>query len=164
GDGTVLNEVKEIQFRLQPELRFQDGTIPNLGAVLVGVRPGETRRVESRLGTSVAQRDLRGATIPVAGRVPALKRVRLPEVNQSFLNSIGFDNLTQLREAVQDALKRRFQAQQRQAMRQQILDELIRQMPFELPADLVSREEANTIRRLVVELRQEGMSDNEIRA
>ena len=25
-DGGVLNEVKEIQFRLQPELRFQDGT------------------------------------------------------------------------------------------------------------------------------------------
>ena len=36
--------------------------------------------------------------------------------------------------------------------------------PFELPADLVAREEASTIRRLVTELRQEGMSDNEIRA
>jgi len=42
-DGQVQNEAKEIQFRLQPELRFQDGTVPNVGEALVGVKPGESR-------------------------------------------------------------------------------------------------------------------------
>jgi trigger factor len=53
---------------------------------------------------------------------------------------------------------------QRQTLRRQILDELLRQTPFELPSDLVSREEINTVRRLVAELRQEGLSDEQIRA
>src|SRR5437763_8029746 len=116
------------------------------------------------LGTSVTYPALRGANIAVQVRVHDLKQVRLPEIDQAFLNSIQFESLDQLREAVHDALKRRLQGQQRQALRRQILDELLRQTPFELPTDLVSREEANTVRRLVMELRQEGMSDNEIRA
>jgi trigger factor len=163
-NGTVLNEVKEIQFRLQPELRYQDGAIPNLGAVLTGVRPGETRQVEAKMGTAAADPDLRGKTIRVQVRVHDLKQVRLPEIDQAFLNSIEFESLDELRKAVHEALQRRLQTQQRQALRDQILDELLRQTPFELPTDLVAREESNTIRRLVMELRQGGMSDNEIRA
>jgi trigger factor len=163
-DGRVMSEAKEIQFRLQPELRFQDCTIPNLGATLVGVKPGETRQVQAKMGTAARDPRLRGATLPVNVRVHDLKQVRLPEINEAFLNSIGFESLESLREAVRDALNRRVQSQQRQALRRQILDVLLHQTPFELPADLVSREEANTVRRLVRELRQEGMSDDEIRA
>jgi len=48
--------------------------------------------------------------------------------------------------------------------RRQILDVLLREAPFDLPADLVSREEKSTITRLVAELKQEGMSDTQIRA
>ena len=43
-DGSPLNEAKEIQFRLQPELRFQDGRVPDLDKVLVGAKPGESAR------------------------------------------------------------------------------------------------------------------------
>jgi trigger factor len=163
-DGRVLSEVKETQFRLEPELRLQDGTIPRLGATLAGIKPGETRQVEAKMGTAARDLRLRGAILPVTVRVHDLKQMRLPEINEAFLNSIGFDSLESLREAVRDALNRRLQSHQRQALRRQILDLLLHQAPFELPADLVSREEANTVRRLVRELRQEGMSDDEIRA
>jgi trigger factor len=102
--------------------------------------------------------------VAVDVRLHDLKQMRLPEMNPTFLNSIGFANLDELREAVQDALRRRVQGQQRLALRRQILDELLGKTPFDLPSDLVAREEASTIRRLVMELRQEGMSDDEIRA
>ncbi len=48
-DGQPLNEFKEVQFRLQPEIRFQDGAIADTSA-LVGAKPGETREVEAKLG------------------------------------------------------------------------------------------------------------------
>ncbi|MGP0068802.1 MAG: trigger factor [Isosphaeraceae bacterium] len=163
-DGVALNEVKEIQFRLQPELRYQDGSIPNLGAALVGAKPGETRKAEAKMGTAARDPRLRGASLGVQIRVHDLKQVRLPEINQAFLDSIEFDSLGELREAVHEALKRRAASQQRMALRQQILGQLLGQTPFALPSDLVTREEANTIRRLVRELRQQGMSDEDIRA
>ena len=69
-----------------------------------------------------------------------------------------------LREAVRATLERRIRTEQRQAMSRQLLDQLLHKTPFELPADLVSREEKSTIRRLVVQLKREGMSDDDIRA
>ncbi|APW59315.1 trigger factor [Paludisphaera borealis] len=163
-DGTVLNEVKEIQFRLQPELRFQDGRIPEVGKALAGAKPGESREVDAQLGTSVADPDLRGKTVKVKVVIHDLKQVRLPEVNPEFLTSIGFDSVDELREAVRDALNRRIANQQRAAVRRQVLDKLIEANPFDLPADLVSRQEKGTISRLAMELRQEGFSPDEIRA
>jgi trigger factor len=163
-DGRPINEVKEIQFRLQPELRFQNGTIPDIGSKLVGARPGDTREVEGRLGSAVADPSLRGASISVQIKVNDLKHTRLPEVNQAFINSIGFDSIEELREAVRDALNRRVASDQRQAIRRQVLDFLLKEAPFDLPTDLVLREEKSTINRLVAQLKQEGMSDSQIRA
>ncbi len=163
-DGSVLNEVKEIQFRLQPELRFQDGHIPGIGAALEGVKPGEVREVEAKLGSAVADPELRSKSVKVKIAVHDLKQVRLPEINPEFLSSIGFDSLEELREAVREALKRQNESQQKQTIRRQILDALIAATPFDLPADLVSRQEKSTTDRLAMELRQEGFSEVDIRA
>jgi trigger factor len=163
-DGTVLNQAKEIEFRLQPELRFQDGHIPGMGPALEGAKPGDVREVEAKLGSSAADPELRGKTVGVRVTIHDLKQVRLPEVNPAFLGSIGFDSREELSNAVRDAMKRRYEAMQKQAIRRQVLDHLISQTPFDLPADLVARQEKSTTSRLVMELRQEGFSDNDIRA
>jgi trigger factor len=163
-DGSLLKEVKEIQFRLQPELRFQDGTIPGMGAALEGVSPGEAREVQAKLGSAVEDPSLRNQAVKVEVRVNDLKRLRLPEINAAFLDSIGFDSLDDLRDGVRQVLERRLEGQQKQAIRRQVLDALIAATPFDLPSDLVSRQEKSTIGRLVMQLRQEGFSDSDIRA
>jgi len=156
--------VKEIQFRLQPELRFQDGSVPEVGAALAGVKPGETREAEARIGSGSVDPNLRGQSIRVTFDVKDLKQIRLPEVNAAFLSSIGFESLGELRDALREILERRLKSQQRQAIRREIMDRLIQETPFDLPADLVERQEKSTIRRLVMEMKQEGLNENEIRA
>ena len=140
-DGEALDELKEVQFRLQSELRFQNGTITGVGAALAGAARGETREVEAKLGSAVENPELRGATIPVRVLINDLKRLRLPELNDSFFDSIGLDSCDELREAVAETLKRKIESEQRQAMHRQIVDQLIAATPFELPTDLVTREE-----------------------
>jgi trigger factor len=61
-------------------------------------------------------------------------------------------------------LERRLRAQQREAVRGEILTKLLAETPFDLPADLVGRQEKSTIRRLVSSLQKEGLSDSDIRA
>ncbi len=163
-DGSVVGEMKEMQVRLQPELRFRDGAIPGFGEALTGARPGETRRAQAKMGIAAREASLRGATVPVDIRLHDLKEMRLPETSTAFLNSIGFENLDDLREAVRDALARRIESHQRQTLRQQIVNQLLEKTPFELPADLVAREESGTIQRLVMQLRREGITDGEIRS
>ncbi len=163
-DGVTLNTAKEIQFRLQPELRFQDGRVPRLAEALVGAKPGDLCEAEALIGSSSADAAIRGQSIRVTFQVHDLKTLRLPEVNDTFLRSVGFATQEELTEALRGVLERRLQYQQRQAIRGEILDQLIKQTNFDLPADLVSRQEKSTLRRQVQEMRQAGMTDAEIRA
>ena len=160
----TLNEAKEIQFRLQPEMRFQDGSVPNLGEVLVGIKTGEDREADAKIGSSSPDPSLRGQTIRVNFQVNDLKQLRLPEVNTAFLNGIGFDTQDELKSALREILDRRVATQQRQAIRRDVLSSLIAETPFDLPSDLVSRQEKSTLRRLVMDLKQEGLSEPDIRA
>jgi len=163
-DGQVAFDSKEMQLRLQPELRFPDGSIPNFGAVLAGVKPGETRETEVNIGSGAQDPVLRGKTIKASFTVNDLKQMRLPEVNAAFLNSIGFESREELREALREILERRLKSHQRQAMRREIMDKLIAETSFDLPAELVARQEKSTVNRMAMELKQQGLDDNQIRA
>jgi trigger factor len=163
-DGEVLDELKEAEFRLQGELRFQNGTIKGSGPALEGAGRGETRQVQATLGSAVENPALRGGTIDVKVLINDLKRLRLPELNDEFFDSLGFDSLDELREAVAETLKRKIHSEQHQALHRQIVDQLLRLTPFDLPVDLVSREERSTIQRLVAQFKRGGMSDKEIKA
>ena len=163
-DGKTFNEAKEIQFRLQPELKFQDGSVPKIDTVLVGVKPGESREADALISASSPDPDIRGKTIKVTFEVLDLKSLRLPELNEEFFQTTGFDDEADLREALRGVLERRYEFQKRQAIRTEILNKLVAETPFDLPADLVSRQEKSTLRRLALELRQSGLDDNQLRA
>jgi trigger factor len=163
-DGVRFNEVKELQLRLQPELRFQDGKVPDAAGALVGARPGDVREAEAQIGTSSPDPALRGQTIHVTFHVHDLKRLRLPEMNAEFLETVGFESEAELRAALRGVLERRLKFLQRQALRRQVVDRLLAEAPFDLPADLVTRQERLTLRRQVEEMRQAGLSEGEIRA
>ena len=144
-DGQSMSEFKEVQFRIKPELRFQDGSIPD-ASPLVGAKPGDTRELDAKLGSSVIDTTLRGTTAKVRVTVNDLKRLRIPELNQSFLDSISFESAAELRDAVRESLERRIRNEQRQAIRHQLLDQLLSRTPFELPAELVrARSEARSV-------------------
>ena len=162
--GKTYNEAKEIQFRLQSELRFQDGTVPDLDKALVGVKPGEARQADAKIGSSSPDPNLRGRTIQVTFNVLDLKMLRLPELDPAFFSTTGFDDLADLRDALKGVLERRHEYQRRQAVRDELLGKLVAETPFDLPADLVSRQEKSTLRRLALDLRQGGLSDADIRA
>jgi trigger factor len=163
-DGRVLSELKETKFRLQPELRLRNGSIADAGAKLQGSKPGDVVKLVCNLSTAVNDPLLRNASIAVDCRVNDLKVMETPEVDQNFLNTIDYGSVADLRQGVREALVRRFEGAQRQAIRRQLLDQLLSSTPFDLPPELVTREEASTVRRLVSELRHEGMSDSDIRA
>ena len=94
-----------------------------------------------------------------------LKTLRLPEARPAFFAKTGFENLADLRDALDGVLERRYEYQRRQAVRNELLGKLVAETPFDLPADLVSpSRRKSTLRRLALELRQGGLSDTDIRA
>ncbi len=163
-DGAALNEAKEIQIRLQPELRFQDGHIPDLESVLKGAKPGDTKEATAQIGSSSPDPKLRGQSVGVTIVVNDLKTLRMPEVDDAFLRGIGFDNTEDLREGLRGVLERRLEFQKREALKREIVDQLLDKTAIDLPADLVARQEQTTLRRRYHELKESGLDDSAIRA
>lgn len=163
-DGVQLNQVKEAQFRLQPSLQFRDGVIPELGKALEGAKIGETRDVAAQIGTSSPDPAIRGQAIRVFITIQDLKSVRIPEDNDAFLGLLGFSSRDDLRQELRGVLERRRGFQQKQALRRDILDQLSKQVPFDLPADLVARQEQSTLRNMIRELEQAGLQEHEVKA
>ena len=91
-DGEPLNEFKEIQFRLQPEIRFQDGAIADASALR---GPARATRVRSRpsSGRRWPIPTCEGRRMTVRCQVIDLKRLRLPDLNQAFLDTINVDSV-----------------------------------------------------------------------
>jgi trigger factor len=133
-------------------------------AVLKGVKPGETKETQAQIGSSSPDPRLRGQSIGVTIVVHDLKTLRMPEVDEAFLRGIGFDSLDDLRTGLREVLERRLDFQKREALRREIVDQLLDKTPIDLPADLVSRQEALTLRRRFHELRESGLDEASIRA
>lgn len=163
-DGSEVNTASDIQFRVQPELRFQDGRVPDCGKALEGVKAGESRTTKAKVGTSSADPNLRGQEIDVTFHVKDVKFLRLPEVDDLFLARIGFDSEEELKSALKEVLQNRLESNQRQSVRNDLMNQLIDAVPFELPRDLVNRQTRDTLRKRVMDLRESGLSEAQIRA
>jgi trigger factor len=161
--GQEISKAEELSLRIQPILRFRDGTIEKFDKAMVGVQAGDVRKVGVVISNEAPNEALRGRTIEAEFTVKDLKRLRLPEVNAEFLEKVGYETEEQLRDALHSVLRRRLEYEQRRVARQQLLDQLTRSVSIELPPDLVKRQVQSTLRRKIMELRDAGLGEDELR-
>jgi trigger factor len=158
-----ISRASELSLRIQPILRFRDGTISNFSKVMAGVKAGDVRKAKVTISNEAPNLALRGRDIEAEFTVKDIKRLRLPELDQEFLEKVGYQTEEQLRDALHSVLRRRLEYEQRRVARQQLLDQLTAGVKIDLPPDLVKRQVQSTLRRKVMEMRDAGLSEDEIR-
>ena len=161
--GQEISRASELSIRIQPILRFRDGTMEKFDRAMAGTTPGDVRKVPVLISNEAPNEALRGRTIEAELSVKDIKRVRLPELNREFLEKLGYESEEQLRDALHSVLRRRLEYEQRRVARQQLLAQLTRVVRIELPQDLVKRQVQSTLRRRVAELKEAGFTETEIR-
>jgi trigger factor len=159
-----LTSHKEITIRVDPQLALKDAVARDFGARLKGARAGEQRTVELTLSDSVAEKAMRGQVVQATLDIKDVKSLRLPELTHDFLHHFGVHTEEQLRERVRVTLERRLEMTQRQAARQQVLEQFAAAATWELPRDLLQRQARKAFNRRVMEMQSAGMSDDDIRA
>ena len=150
--------------RLRPVLSFRDGRIEKFDKQMKGVKAGETREFEAMLTQDAPNEALRGKAVTATFKVLEVKKLKLPELNQEFLRSIGFDSEKELREEIGKGLQNQLEYQQQQAARRQVTAALTASADWDLPPDLFRRQSRRELERAVLELRRSGFSEQEIRA
>ncbi len=161
--GQDISRSDELSLRIQPTLRFRDGTIEKFDKEMVGSVAGDVRKLGVVISNEAPNEALRGKTIEAEFSIKDLKRLRLPELDQEFLEKVGYETEEQLRDALHSVLRRRLEYEQRRVARQQLMDQLTSAVQIDLPPDLVKRQVQSTLRRKIMEMRDAGFGEDEIR-
>jgi trigger factor len=159
----VINTFSDNTVRIDPRLAFKDGVAERFAEQVQGANPGDSRLVDITLTSHVADPNLRDRTVQATYQIKEVKTIRLPELTSEFLQQLGVRTPEQLQELIRVLLQRRLAHTQRQTARTQAIEQLLGSTQLPLPEDLIRRQARKTIARRVMEMRSDGISEEEIR-
>jgi trigger factor len=159
----ILSELKEVRMRIEPQLAFKDAVAEKFGKQTIGAKAGDERVVDIKLSDNSADEKRRGKVVKATLAIQDVKTMRLPELTPEFLERLGVDSEDKLRETVRVLLNRRLEYTQRQSARQQVLEQIAQASSWELPRDLLMRQARRAMSRRIMEMRTNGISEDEIR-
>lgn len=101
---------------------------------LLGVKSGESRNVRFTAETEDGRREENHFRVDVKD----VHEQKLPELDDEFARDLGkFETLEELRKAVSDEIRYEAQRQSNEAYRHQIIEEVLKHNPFDLPEALL---------------------------
>jgi trigger factor len=159
----VLNQLTEHASRVESRLAFKDGVAEHFAVQVQGASAGDTRVVDIVLANNVADPAFRGKTVQATFNVKEVKTLRLPELNAEYLHRIGVRSEAQLHELVRVMLKRRLEYTQHRSAREQVIRQIAAASQWELPRDLLASQARQAMNRRIMEMRSEGIAEEEIR-
>jgi trigger factor len=137
-------------------------TISDAAEQLAGAKPGEQRAWTVHVPADYPIEAIRDKDVRLEVTVKDIKKLELPEVNQEFLESLGFENVQELRDALKERLAERIDYDVQQAMREQVAAHLLSSVQMELPARLSERQATRMAGRRAVELMMRGMTREQV--
>jgi trigger factor len=163
--GQQVARENEAVVRIRPTLSFRDARLEGFAKLMKGVKQGDKRSAEVTLSKDAPNADLRGKKVSIEFEVLGVKKLKLPELNEDFLQELGeFASEEELRGTIRKNLQRQLEYQQQRNSRSQISSMLTKSADWELPPGLLQRQSARELERAVMELRRSGFSEAEIRA
>jgi trigger factor len=158
-----LGSFKEMTVRVEKQLAFKDGIAEHFADQVQGANAGETRVVDVTMSQSVADASLRGQSVKTTFEIKDVKTLRLPELTPEFLENFGVQTADAFRELIRVVLQRRLEYLQRQSARQQVMQHIAATANWDLPQDLLQRQARRAMSRRIMEMRADGISEDEIR-
>jgi trigger factor len=162
--GKELGRASEREIRIRPTVRFADAEVDAFDKLMQGVRPGDVRQATTTISVEASSVELRGDPVTIHFDIADVKRLRLPQLDQEFLDQVGAESEAVLRKEIREVLERQVTYEQRQATRRQVLEKITASADWDLPESLVKRQVENALRREILEMQQAGFTDEQIRA
>jgi len=157
-----LGEFQESSLNVERQLAFKDGLIRNFADQIKGARAGDKRTFDVELSPQ-AGGGLGGKTVQAVMEVKDVKTVRLPDLTPEFVEeNFQVASAEQLDELIRVLLERNLEHTQRRSARLQVLQLLTGGKDWQLPEDLLKRQFRRARARRIMEMRSDGLSDEEI--
>lgn len=139
------------------------GFIPGFSEQLEGLEPGQTRTIQVTFPADYQAAELAGKEAAFEVVAKGLRRGVLPELDDAFAKTLGFDDLAKIRDVVREQMAREYGEMSRLRIKRELLDALAETVDFEAPAGMVEAEFAQIWGRIEQD-RAAGRLDEEDRA
>lgn len=130
--------------------------IDDLDKVLLGKKPGDTVAIKTKGADGHEREELRGKHITITYTIGEAERIT-PRSTKELAEMFGVESEDIFREQVKDALEQRRDGEQRQAMREQVSEQLTAMIDFPLPAKISEAQVSRSIEQQRMELLSRGL-------
>jgi trigger factor len=163
-----LTEGKEV-YRDIPNHQFILG-----GHVLIGMNEeetvkfvkaatiGETAETTITLPDTYPEEEKRGTEMTLALTIEKLQRPQLPKVTEKWVKEMGFDSVDEFNEEIHTALVREKERGSQQELQEQLDEQMLKKVDFDLPEDVVNGMAERTLVRRSLNLRYQGVPEEEV--
>lgn len=163
-NGEETARRSEIEVRIRPTIQFHDAVLGGFDKLMVGVVPGDQRSAQTTVSTEATRAELRGEPVTIEFEIVDVRRLDLAPIDEAFMASMGVKDEDELKTRVREVLERQEKYQQRQAAREQVLNQITASADWDLPESLVLRQVENALRREYLEMREAGYTEREVEA
>jgi trigger factor len=157
GDSLIIHYSVTIDGEAKPDMSATDRPvelgagklIPEFETGLLGLQPGDKKKIDVKFADDHGREDLRGKTAVFEIEVKEMREKILPEVDDEFAKDCGdFATLLELRldirKKLEEAAKRRVEAE----IRDQAVDKLVEANPIPVPPSLIEGQERAMMQEL----------------
>ena len=137
--------------------------IPGFTEQLEGMSPGETKTIDVTFPEDYGTRDLAGKAAQFEIVAKALKTASAVPVDDALAETLGFDNLEDLRAAVARQMRREFDQISRMRIKRDLLDRLSKDADFPVPPSMLEGEFTQIWSRVEADIKA-GRQDEEDKA
>ncbi|MEY2716422.1 MAG: Trigger factor, partial [Planctomycetota bacterium] len=130
--------------------------IDGLDQALLGKKSGDTVTITTTGSAGHEREELRGKKITITFTIGDAERIT-PRTAKELAEMFGVESEEIFREQVKDALEQRRDGEQRQAMREQIAEQLTAKIDFPLPSKISEAQIARTLEQQRMELLSRGL-------
>jgi len=155
-EGKVTNRMDDTTINVRPG-RLAGLQIDDLAKQLEGAKSGETREIKVTVPDTYPVENVRGKEVTLEVTVKDIKKLEPIEINDEFLQSLGFTKEQELRDALRDQMVERIDFDIKAAMRRQITEQLLSQVDVKLPSKLSDRQTDRVVNRRAVDLLMKGI-------
>lgn len=162
-DGNVVSHQHDAQIVARPG-RIAGLEVDDLATQVAGLRSGDVRSFTVKAPDTYPNEQLRGKDIEIEIALKDLKKLELAEINQAFLEDLGFENEQELRQALREQMEEKINFDIQQALREQVNRFLLENTQVDVPSKMSQRQTDRIINRRAMELATRGMSREQIEA
>ncbi len=162
-EGSEVAHQHDTQIAVRPG-RILGLDIRDFDEQLAGANAGETRTIVVKVPDTYPTEAIRGKDVQIEVTVKDIKKLEPVELNQAFLDSLGFSNEQELRDALREQMDERIRFDIQSAMRRQVTDHLMGSVNVQIPSKLSDRQAERVVNRRAVNMLMRGVPQERIAA